>query len=137
MNNITSQRGVPKLSHEGYLYHKEKESSNGTIYWECEWRKQKCCRGRIHTIENAIKKVVGVHTCQAPNAERIEVSVVTTKIKCQASHSTESIRNIISTQVSTLTESASSQISSIQCLKRSVQRERNRCHAPLPVNFTF
>lgn len=50
---VTSQKGKPQLSHEGYIYVEEKKLAN-KVYWRCKhYTSYNKCPGRAHTLQNS------------------------------------------------------------------------------------
>ena len=131
--SVYSIRRAPKFHHEGYLYRKEKTTESGTTYWECDRRRDQRCKARLHTIDGAVVKEVGTHTCKSPSSAQVEAAAAVCGIKTQCMESMEITRTVIAKNVACLSQAASTVIPSVKSLKRTVQRERNRHLAPLPL----
>ncbi|XP_018496583.1 uncharacterized protein LOC108864821 [Galendromus occidentalis] len=73
-NEIVSQRGRPKLVHDGYVYVREMTSKDGsTRFWRCQ--QVGACKARLHSCidSNEVLKVIGTHSDE-PNPGAIEMA---------------------------------------------------------------
>ena len=92
---ITGYKAKQKLSFGNYLFVKNKQCPNtDKIYWTCE---ERGCRARIHTLRDAIVKIVSNDHCHEAVPGKAEAEEALNYMKLRAATTAEDIRHIIHT----------------------------------------
>ena len=115
---VKSQRGKPKLKHEGYLYCLLREK-DGLKTWRCEKRQ---CKPIATTFEeNVFTTREHLHEPDMKYSEQLKVLE---KMKEKAANSNEQPRKIVQDTTATITSDCAVALPKYKSLARSIQRQR-------------
>ena len=115
---VKSQRGKPKLKHEGYLYCLLLEK-DGLKTWRCEKRQ---CKAIATTFEeNVFTTREHLHEPDMKHSEQLKVLE---KMKENAANSKEKPRKIVQDTTATNTSECAVALPKYKSLARSIQRQR-------------
>lgn len=129
---METQRGKPKLEHDGHLYVSAGMSKDcSKEFWRCQFKSSKPkCLARLHrTVASGEITVSGVHS-DMPNAAAVEVLRMKTSIKRRAADTAEPPQHIISRIRTTSSIAAQGRLEKDKTLARLAQRTRNRLGIP-------
>ncbi|XP_068130062.1 uncharacterized protein [Hyperolius riggenbachi] len=129
ITTITSNKGKPKLDHDGYLYVFDRRSHDGQVdFWRCTRKnKDPPCLGRVHT-DVGTGKVVGIlrkHN-HGQNVALVEVSRVRCTIKEKAICSKGGPSTIINLALKNVEPAVVDSLPPRDCLRHLVQNVRKR-----------
>lgn len=62
---VMSEKNKERALFKGYLYHKEKTSTQDVTFWRCIFRVKTNCKSRLHTINDNVVKTVDNHNHSA------------------------------------------------------------------------
>ena len=117
---METSKGKPICEHEGYSYIINKESGNKVIW---------CCRnsrrGRLHTMNGQVIKVVGEHNYEPIHSVR-EVIEALTKMNTAAKQTVRTTHDIVADDIAKLSDHGITSLPRLQNLKRTVQRIRQK-----------
>ena len=115
---VKSQRGKPKLKHQGYFYCLLREK-DGIKTWRCDKRQ---CRAIATTFEdNVLTTREHLHEPDMKHSDQLNVSE---KIKEKAANSNTQPRNIVQDTTATFTRECAVAMPKYKSLVRSIQRQR-------------
>ncbi|XP_018495081.1 uncharacterized protein LOC108864279 [Galendromus occidentalis] len=123
-NNLVSQRGKCKRTHDGHIYIRDKCSKDGTrVFWRCHHLG--ACKARLHTSasDDGVLKVLGVHSDE-PNPSAVEVAAKRTALKRRAEECQETPLQLIESVFESSTQAAKLVLPSCETLSRSINRAR-------------
>ena len=134
--SILSQRGKPKLQHDGHLYVFSKLNKDQSIEtWRCQYKNSgtRKCSAYLHkSVASGETSTIGIHT-DMPNAAAIEVSKKVTALKRRAADAVKTPQQIISNVRAESSRAAQGAMASNKGLARIVQRTRNRLGIPTTI----
>ena len=129
MEFIETERGGRKLLRDGYLYVFKKNLANDITSWECVLRRQGQCRAsiKLDAQENFVEEV-NDHT-HPPS--RTECDLVKTKasLKRRATETLDSSRQILSNQLTNISDGVAIQLPSLGNISRTIRRQRQERNA--------
>lgn len=132
---ILSKREKPKFSQDGYLYVFDKFSKKDPtlMFWRCELKNE--CKGRIHTMNNEVVKVVNEHS-HGPSAVGVEVAAIKTNVKRKAEETLEVPSTVVNGCIDEISQAAQASLPNSEALKKLVRRKRNliKSAPPNPTN---
>ena len=115
---VKSQRGKPKLKHEGYLYCLLREK-DGLKTWRCDKRQ---CKAIATTFEdNVFTTREHLHEPDMKHSEQLKVLET---MKEKAANSNEQPRKIVQDTTATITSECAVALPKYKSLARSIQRQR-------------
>lgn len=126
---VKSQKGKNLLVDGGYLYIKEKNSLNITI-WRCVEYTSAKCRGRCHTKNDEVIHTSNNHNHVANTAE-IECKTTVERIRESAVNRMDAPQAIIAQETICISQSVAVTLPSVPSLKRTIQRARQRTLHPI------
>ena len=132
MEWVESKRGKRKLSYEGYLYTQQKLLADGVISYECERRRNQSCRARVKVLDGEIVGRVHDHT-HAPDGRRVDVARIQVGIQRKAKDMQETPQQIITSEVSSISESAAALLPTVRTMRRVIRRHRQQEGIPHPI----
>ena len=136
MEFIKSNRGGNKVLYEGYIYVKQKDLADGAVSYECEMRRNdQQCKAKLKVLGNEVLGRMNEHT-HAPNLGRMEATKVKVGVKRRALETEESAQQIISQELSDISESAAVNLPAIRNIRRNIRRNRQIAGNPLPIPNT-
>ncbi|XP_038653015.1 uncharacterized protein LOC119965989 [Scyliorhinus canicula] len=131
MEQILSQRGKEKFSHNGYLFIFDKfsKTKGDLMFWRCEQLSR--CKARIHTRFGNVVKFINTHTHDS-SPIRIEVARTTTKIKTRAEETMENPSVLINEVLANVSQAEQGSLPCASALKKTIRRKRNQISVPPP-----
>lgn len=122
---IISQKGKRKFAHDGYLYVFGERSKKDPelLFWRCE-RKQ-FCKGRIHTKDGKVMKIIGLHT-HDPSALKVEVAQVKTDLKRKAENRSWVTNSLVKTSTEEAPLEVQHALPQAASMKATVRRVRKK-----------
>jgi hypothetical protein len=132
---IKSQKGHDLLSHNGFLFRKERSSTEKTI-WKCVYYDSKKCPGRCHTSDNEVIKFTNNHN-HVPDATTVPRRKVMLDIKEKATTSQATTHQVLAQATVGISQAVAGQLPSTSLIKRTIQRTRQRegRAPPCPTNL--
>ena len=134
MEFTTTEKWQRKLLRNGYMYVFQKTLANDVSSWECVLRRRgHCARVKIPVSDDFIEQT-NEHThppCQA----NCEVAKVKAGIKRRAEGTNDTSQQILSVELSAISESVGTNLPSMEVLRRNIRAARQeRNFPPLPIN---
>lgn len=130
---LSSVKGNRMLIYNNFLYYKDKLVNN-KMFFKCSEYSKLSCPARCQVVEDHIIKYTGEHN-HLPNTSKINARKALQALKDRAITTSVSTQQIIGEIASVVNESTASQLPSIPCLTRTVQRCRqtNNALGPIPM----
>lgn len=125
-DEVLSQRGQPKIKHDGHLYVKEKRSKDGeTQFWRCQYVGE--CKARLHTsvATGEVVKTVNEHSDE-PDPAGIDIAARRMELKRRATDTQETPLQLIEKVFETSSQATKLVLPSCETLSRSVNRARKK-----------
>ena len=132
MEFIPTIRGGRKLLFEGYSYIKQKTIAGDREVWECELRRRRDCKAKLHLLGEVVVDRVNVHT-HAGDAARNEMLTVRANMRTRAEQTEETPQQIITEGTRNMTDAASGRMVAVANVRRNIRRNRQNVANPLPV----
>ncbi|MCP4489294.1 MAG: hypothetical protein GY820_18570 [Gammaproteobacteria bacterium] len=129
--------GGSVLISEGHSYRRTKVCVNdpSVEYWQCiEWKRQFCSSRGISRNNRAVFERMSNH-CHAAEPASRETREVKRNLKRRAGEALggNTTTAVLLGSITNCSEAAMAALPSIDSLKRTIQRERNRVQVPLPL----
>ena len=115
---VKSQRGKPKLKHQGYLYCLLREK-DGLKTWRCDKRQRKAIATTFE--DNVLPTREDLHEADTKHLEQLKVLE---KMKEKAANSNEQPRKIVQDATATITRECAVALPKYKNLAWSIQRQR-------------
>ncbi|MGH0145806.1 UNVERIFIED_CONTAM: hypothetical protein FKN15_006279 [Acipenser sinensis] len=124
------------LVHEGFTYHKEKETLT-TSCWKCTEYDAFNCRGRVKVEGGRIDEVHEVHN-HVPNSARIQARKVLNNMKQRACETQEGTQQVLASTALQVGAPVWRKMPSVGSLKKMIRRQSNQHHQapPFPRQYT-
>ena len=135
MEFTTTEKGQRKVLRNGYMYVFQKTLANDVSSWECVLRRRGDCKARIKLSErDDFIGQTNEHT-HPPCQTNCEVAKVKAGIKRRAEGTNDTSQQILSAELSAISESVAVNLPSMEVLRRNVRAARQeRNMPPLPIN---
>lgn len=127
---IISNRGKRQLLHNGFIYLKEKQTIDKTI-WRCIEYESSRCLGRCHTANNEVIWSSDNHNHVVQTA-KIKAKQIRIKVKELASTQQENPQQIIANATICVESSVTAALPPPAALTRTIQRIRRNATNPIP-----
>ena len=137
MEFTTTEKGQRKLRRNGYMYVFQKTLANDVSSWECVLRRRGHCKARVKiSVSDDFIEQTNEHT-HPPCQTNCEVSKVKAGIKRRAEGTNDTSQQILSVELSAISESVGTNLPSMEVLRRNIRAARQeRNFPPLPINCT-
>ena len=127
-----TERGKAKLLLDGYAYVKQKDLADGKESWECELRRSRQCKAKVHILAGRVVHRTNEHT-HVGDARRSEVIKFRAAVKERAQTTEETPQQILADSVQNLSDAASGSLPSLNDMRRGIRRNRQQVGNPLPI----
>uniref|UniRef100_A0AC35FTI0 FLYWCH-type domain-containing protein n=1 Tax=Panagrolaimus sp. PS1159 TaxID=55785 RepID=A0AC35FTI0_9BILA len=118
-----SQRGRPKLGHEGYIYQCQRETEH-EILWRCEAREKKeKCPAKAKSMGNIVT-ILKAHN-HPPDYANVEKEILKRNIIDNAAAQGLSTTSDLTGIISSLPNTLASKMPTLDCMKRAIRRRQN------------
>lgn len=127
-----SSKGGAKFTHDGYVYHFDRYSADGTVkFWRCEQRL--LCKARLHTSGESEIKTFNVHTHDSDVAKSMAKRAVA-EMKSRAASTMESTAQVLNSAMENLEDCVLGVMPRMSALKKTIQNARKQLSnvPPLP-----
>ena len=131
MEFTQTERGGRKLLLEGFAYVKQKDLAAGKECWECELRRKRQCKAKVHLLGRAVVSRTNEHT-HVGNAARCEVLTVRANMKDRAETTEEAPQQILAQSIVGMSEAAAALLPKVNDVRRGIRRNRHEARIPLP-----
>jgi hypothetical protein len=136
MEFVKTEKGSRKLIFEGFCYVKQKDLAGGKVCWECDRRRKRQCKAKLHLMGERVVSRTNDHT-YAGNAARCEMLNVRAVMKERAETTEEAPQQILGQAVAGMSAAASAILPKVTDMRRVIRRNRQAAHPeplPLPEN---
>jgi hypothetical protein len=132
MEFTRTEKGGRKLLFEGFAYVLQKPLAGGKQSWECELRRKRECKAKLHLQGERVVARVNEHT-HAANVARCEVLTVRDNMKHRAETTEENPQQIIAQATANMSEAAAAVLPKITDVRRGIRRNRMVAGNQLPI----
>ena len=137
MDTVTSIRGKSKITHNGFIYVKQKVLAQGVVCYECEKRRGSGkgateCKAKLKIKDDVVVGSLHEHT-HAPDNARIEMITTRASIKRRAEETEEPPQQILGQEMENISQAAAVQMAPIRFIRRTVRRVRQANNVPHPI----
>ena len=135
MEFTTTEKGHRKLHRNGYMYVFHKNLANDVTTWECTLRRKGQCMARIKlSAGDEFIEQTNEHT-HPPSQTNCDVAKIKSALKRRAETSNDTSRQILSTELRGVSETASVNLPSMDTMRRNIRAARqDRNEPPNPIN---
>ena len=124
MEYVTSNKGGVKLLYEGFVYVRSKALKSGDVSFECELRRNtKQCKAKLRVSGDSVIGRYNDHT-HAPDIGRPEALRIRQSIKRRSVDTEETPQQVITQELSVVSDSAAVKLPAIRNIRRCIRRYR-------------